>query len=131
RAQLADGMTPEEAAFWLQAMLMRDDKDEPAKYHERVAAAEPLKTPRRRDVTKYLSTTRLELPPEIMLPLGNLIPLEDLVDALISCDRGGVRPAYFTFRSAVNLLCGFRQFIVPYLTDDDAAMIRERVEGKI
>lgn len=131
RAQLADGMTPEEAAFWLQAMLMRDDKDEPAKYHERVAAAEPLKTPRRRDVTKYLSTTRLELPPEIMLPLGNLIPLEDLVDALISCDRGGARPAYFTFRNAVNLMCGFRQFIVPYLTDDDAAMIRERVEGKI
>ncbi len=131
RAQLADGMTTEEALFWLQAMLMLHREEEPARYYERVAAAEPLKMPRRSEVAKFLRTTRIELPAEIMLPLGILMPLEELVDALISCDRSGRYIAYTAYQNAVQLIFGFRQFVAPYLTDDDAAMIRERVDDKI
>lgn len=131
RAQLADGMTTEEAAFWLQAMLLLDYRIEPTEYVKRVASAKPWEPPGRSQVAKYLGTERVELWPEVLLPLANLLPLDELVEVLIGRNQRPASLEYFFMRNAINLIRGFRRYVVPYLTEDDAAMIRQRVEDEI
>jgi hypothetical protein len=65
---------------------------------------------------------------EIILPLYNLVSLEDIVDLVLDADRSvSQQPQWQQSNLSDKLAIGFRTCLLPYLTDSETEMVRQRL----
>jgi predicted DNA-binding WGR domain protein len=125
KAAISPVLTPPEDRFWLTAIRQPADswgKATPAviaslrkiDYDEPFGEKEAVKTLRERDSI---------LPADVALPLFHLLPLESFTDLLLNRK---LVTKYGHFVPAV-LLAGFRQHVLPFITENEAAAMRKLV----
>jgi predicted DNA-binding WGR domain protein len=125
KAAVSPVLTPPEASFWLTAFRQpadswgKDTTDVIARMHKDdydkpLGEKEAVKLLRERDTT---------LPADVALPLFHLLPLESFTDLLLTRK---LVTKYGHFVPAV-LLAGFRQHVLPFITDKEAAVMRKLV----
>ncbi len=125
----AAGITPalsrEEAAFWLAAMGRAATTTTPRDIGASLSRERFDRVPDADAVRKLV--TSIPVSPTLMLPLANLLPVVDVIDALFAVERhDSARRAWQL--PALALLDGFRVHALPYLTATERAAARERVQ---
>ncbi len=131
RCGLSVAMSAEEAAFWLQAMTNICWGMKAAELIHKLETAKPLKQLTPLAAGKLLRDNSRFMSEAVMLPLSKLLALEELVEVMLDETVINTGPKRQLFYLNQQVLDGFRNFVVPYLTEDDAEAIRQRVEGDI
>jgi predicted DNA-binding WGR domain protein len=116
RAAIPPSMTPEEARFWLTAMTPATQtpathNQKPKEFAQTLAGQDFSQAPTGREAIDALRKVQFGVPPEVMLPLSNLLTIPELAALLTD---GSLDSANWQVRGAV--LVGFRKYVVPYLT---------------
>jgi hypothetical protein len=130
---IAAALSPEEARFWLEAMtraergygqnaesLVGDLVDQLATwdYDRRLSEAA---------VVKRLQEDKVRVIPDFALLLAHLIPLESLLDLMV----GRRLLVGQSWHKQYDLLEGFREHVVPYLTAAEAEKLRGALRGHL
>ncbi len=130
-ANLAESMTPEEARFWFEAMTSIVPNVRPKQHSQElqdIDVSEPL--------TPYEVEERLRsrpgaraLGPHWILAVSQFLSLEELVACLLdeSLITTGFIAGYVATQLPLHAAEGFRRFVLPYLSDEQVAEIREWV----
>lgn len=125
--QLPPAMSREEAHFWLEAISTAENSDASLKS---IAAKLAKKTFDGRvslaQAAKYLKTLLYDMPPEVMLPLVNLLrpgEILELANSLLKENR------LHGEEISVLLTEGFSYYAVPYLTDEEFESFRQAVRA--
>lgn len=122
RARLAESLSREEAHFWLLAMatatasgglqgLLR-------KLEKETCSGEVT----RKEVAGWLKRSHHAREPELVLPLAHLFGLDELVELILAV-------AKHDDYQAMDLIAGFRRYVLPYATPEELAPLRERFRG--
>ncbi len=129
--RLSPAMTREEAHFWLIAMAYHYEWQHKATHAAMFLANQTFDGNISLVGTEKLITdTRyFRSGPELIIPIANLLPLPDLITLLVNITSSDMRQRI----AALELIAGFREYVLPYLTPDERALarnlIREQVEN--
>lgn len=134
RARLPLSMSREEAHFWFQAMVLTGGHNEPAKMAPRVAGMTFDGNVSLADLEQALAKGGPWLPRELWIPLVALFPVGEVTDRFLHCEAGARADwrSYYPFlRSLLELTAGFRTFVLPYLSAEEKADLRERIRPRV
>ncbi len=135
QAGITDTLDPQEARFWLAALLAcgRERQLERAEpelarrdYHQPIGIAEI-----RRGLLERPST----LPAQVIIPLANLLSPVELVELMLDPELYGLGPAPFPYHPLFNLqaqlIDGFVRHVRPYLDEPTVEELRRTARARI
>lgn len=133
KAEISAGLSPEEAEFWLHAMARVQGGQAPAAAANELSGG--LFAGTLAVEAAFQAVASLERRPDawVMLPLGCLFPPETVLEELLRrerlCEAGGATRVHNgRWASLIQLVNGFRRYVVPYLTPEQRAVLRARVQ---
>jgi hypothetical protein len=118
KARIAPVLSRPEARFWYAAMTKADDEVPPDQFGLYLARQPFDKDPPLSAMLHRLRQRAARLSAEIVLPLANLLPLEDLVGVLAELG------------DSAEVVDGFRRFVLPYLTEEERHRMRSKLRLK-
>ncbi len=136
RAAIADTLTPEEARFWFAAMTGGGGKVLPKELALHLARQDFSRPLSALDIRARLRGKARLFAPELVIPLANLLPPDELLAALRNADTTAVGPSdyygpYVTARARALLAEGFVCHVFPYLTDAEAERLRAGLRPEV
>jgi hypothetical protein len=136
RAGLSDTLTPEEARFWFEAMTDVNERLRPKELALYLARQGPERPLSGVEIRARLCSRARFLSPEILIPLANLLPPDELVDVLRNAEPvpsgpGDYLARYAAARSRGRLAEGFARHVWPYLTDEEAGRLRAALRPEV
>lgn len=124
-------MTPEEAHFWLSAMTSAHRKVKPKELAAELAKRQYKKLTGA-DALQMLKKKLTSVTREVLLPLSNLVSIEELMDMLAATPaKRAITYAESPWNDDPEMILGFQQYILPYLTDAELQRIRKAAAGKL
>ncbi len=122
RARISESLSREEAHFWLLAMATATAsgglKGLLRKLEKEACTGEVV----RKEVTGWLKRSHHAREPELILPLAGLFTLDEVVDLILAAAK---HDDYL----ALELIAGFRRYVLPYATPEELQPLRERFRG--
>ncbi|HZY85367.1 MAG TPA: DUF4132 domain-containing protein [Gemmataceae bacterium] len=135
RAGISDALTPAEARFWFEAMTGMSEKVRP-KELALYLARQDLRPLSGVEIRARLRSKAQFLSPEILVPLANLLPLDEVVDVLRNADPvpsgpGDYMAPLVAARARGRLAEGFARHVFPYLTDVETERLRAALRPEV
>jgi hypothetical protein len=136
RARIPLSPAPEEAAFWLHAMLEADRELPPEKLAARWKRKRPPLSITLEEVARALPRRKTYLAPELWVPLVALFPVTAVMERMLAYWEGlaaqqSASSGWYHLGVCAALAQGFREFVVPYVSADEREALRELVRPRL
>jgi predicted DNA-binding WGR domain protein len=143
-AKIAVVLSPEEARFWLKAMIHTKPDITPRKLGNQLASlnfAEEIITLESfyqivlpTSMTQKQLFTIQQLRAEVVLPLINLFGIEELLNLLIALQSAILTPSYYRGdlkNLQQHLMRGFQEYVLSYLSQTEKLKLRTQMEAQL
>ena len=131
-AALHPMMSAAEARFWYEAITLAGPESPPRGLAVRLGRSFDSHPPSRREVLSRLRRHHQHVVPHVVVPLARLLPLTDLIDVALSSDLDDSRPYPGKIIPLHSVLRrGIQRFLIPYLTEEQLAPLRDHLHGRL